>query len=703
VDPASVPSLLTIAEAEEDAFIKTRVLQTLVELDKEAALPLLRSCLRPSEEETVRLEAIQSLGKLGDKDALQALLPLVNDSNARVSAAALEVVPRLASSDDARVIEAVISATKSPHEEVRRRALITLPSLDVDKDELAEVVLRGLTDKSVAVRTTAASQLSLVEPEERAIPLLIRSLEGDSTSVRFAAARALGQLDPETVPAELLRDAVEGLKASLGSDYAPLRATALESLGKIGGSAAREDIERYLNPKFEQSSSVRTAAAEALAKIGDPRSLGALQAAVRDRSLAVSRAAESAIAALQVGRQEPVPGWAKMLEDERLSIRLRAVESLRTSGRVEAVDPLFESLLRSANPSEQKALISAISAIAQREEAARDLVNAALDDDNSSRRADAARVLGLAGGAASTSRLAQRLDQEPNDLVRSTIIRALGRIDNDESRQLLAGMFDRSRGHPQAAELQWPSLGAALSSQAELLAGKEDYRRAIEFSKKSFAIQDFGSAKERNWPAAASNATSLMDYYTANKQPAAAIDLAFRATASQAYTYWDDPFKATLSESLGRAYLNDREYLPAERHYLDALATSEGFYGKDAIQLGPILEGLAEVYDGMSDERRQRLAIGRAFEIRASHYQRMMYSWRTRGWLDASTYDAVDALIWEWNDSLRSKETRLSPEQTAVLEQLDRLSIESDADPAEVERLIDLVRQMPQTRRALRK
>lgn len=85
---------------------------------------------------------------------------------------------------------------------------------------------------------------------------------------------------------------------ALGSDDVRMRAAAVVAVSKSGADNARLILETVL--KTDKSPPVRAAAAEGLARLGDPLALPALKRALNDKAALVRRVARESVAALEV-------------------------------------------------------------------------------------------------------------------------------------------------------------------------------------------------------------------------------------------------------------------------------------------------------------------------------------------------------------------------------------------------------------------
>ncbi len=236
--------------------------------DKRAVEPLIK--LLGDEEESVRRAVAEALGKLGDKRAVEPLLALFWDEDAELRSAAREAVEKLGVTET-QIVDANISALKSESKGARRDAVEALGELG---DKRAVEPLIGLFgDKDSEVRRAAAESLGeLGDP--RAVEPLMALFWDEDAEVRSVAREAVEKLGATR---EQLVDAnISALKSN--SDDAPRsRFDAVESLGELGDKRAIQPLEDFFShvrlsdsPASQKIRSLR-AIVNSLEKVGYPK------------------------------------------------------------------------------------------------------------------------------------------------------------------------------------------------------------------------------------------------------------------------------------------------------------------------------------------------------------------------------------------------------------------------------------------------
>src|SRR6266571_2246721 len=246
--------------------------------------------------------------------------------------------------------------------------------------------LEALTDPDDATREEAAQALiKLADPA--ATDALIEALQDDYWSVRMHAGHALAKIGGPRV--------IEALIPMLGDTIKECRDGAVEDFVTICTPA----VERLIAALRDRDGSVRTIAAEALGRIGDPKAIKGLMALFKDTSKLVRVAAT--IALTQIGEPTVAP-LIEGLKDENFQVRLHSVQAL---GGITSDYPTGRSWLRDSRP------VPPLIAL--------------LKDKDRAVREDAAIALGMIGDSSAVPALIEAMQ---DGAVRVRAIMALGMI-----------------------------------------------------------------------------------------------------------------------------------------------------------------------------------------------------------------------------------------------------------------------------------
>lgn len=203
------------------------------------------------------------------REGERALTELARDLKAPASATRLRALEALAALGAPAVpVLAQALADGSVDVHTRRVVALTLATLTPPTDEAIAALLRALGDADTAVQDNASWALRKIGP--RALPAITSAIVDGNQRVRLSATGiiathlALGQMS--AMPGETLAALIGAL-----SDHDPdVRATAARALGDAG-PAAKSAIERLQKiVASDPTDYVRSAAVQALDKIGRP-------------------------------------------------------------------------------------------------------------------------------------------------------------------------------------------------------------------------------------------------------------------------------------------------------------------------------------------------------------------------------------------------------------------------------------------------
>lgn len=259
----NVAELLIDQTNSDDVEIRRASVIALGRLGHKKATPaIVRLLLEDSE---LKIDAAQSLAKLGDESALEGLIEMMGDPDAAVRQA---VVGALNSIGSAQMSSRVLTLLTDPNplvresaakiagyfgnpasadlllkscndrdERVRQAAIEHLPFLEDDR--IVEMLKNAVRNDTPRVRAAAARALAQ-QSDEGSMSALLGALKDEDLWVRYFAARSLGNFDrPEVV--EALSDIADN------ETHNNVLIAALEALGSIGGDAASRTIESYID------------------------------------------------------------------------------------------------------------------------------------------------------------------------------------------------------------------------------------------------------------------------------------------------------------------------------------------------------------------------------------------------------------------------------------------------------------------------
>jgi HEAT repeat protein len=285
---------------------------------------------------TVRRDIAIALGKLGDSRAVGALVDALRDDRSWVRRYAAEALGKIG---DSRAVDPLRATLSDSGADVRAAAAAALDQLSWRPVDAAAEAAYWVATKQWA---------SCVE--NRAVAPLVGVLDDEEPAVRGGAVDALVDIG---VPA------VGPLVDTLQDPHAALRgrSAAAEALGRIGDARAVEPLLPLLE---DPATSVRRAAAEALGRLGDLRAVDALIGALADGDEDARTAAGQALERLgwrpegasagaywvaigqwdQAVRAQAVEPLIRALQDHAASVREHASTALGSIGDARAIAPL---------------------------------------------------------------------------------------------------------------------------------------------------------------------------------------------------------------------------------------------------------------------------------------------------------------------------------------------------------------------------
>lgn len=299
--------------------------------------------------ESVRLEAVTALGRIGDTQSIPLLSKLINTPHKGLRQRVLVALSELG---DQQALPLLMNALKDEDGLIRKSAVEALSRLH--DDHKRDLLLGMLDDPQLDIRLLAANALDqiawrpqttyeqiayaiakgkwdsplLSEPE--AVESLLRVLTEDrpeNVNARVNAAIVLGKIGEQRAVAPLMHMAATAQGDTL--------ATVLTALGDLKDDRALDLLIRALK---DRNSTIRLAAANALGNFQAKHAIDALIQALGDtnpavqgdRNPEVQRAAAAALG--KIGGERVMTALIHALEDDDGIVRFEAAEVLTQSG-----------------------------------------------------------------------------------------------------------------------------------------------------------------------------------------------------------------------------------------------------------------------------------------------------------------------------------------------------------------------------------
>jgi HEAT repeat protein len=336
-----------------DPFMREQVARVLALIaDTRSVLPLVMTL--DDAEAHVRAATAKALGSFSDPRAISALIEILGDASPEVRANAAEALGSYYR--DPRVIPALIKAADDQTALVR---IGTAKAMAKVHDERIKSKLRKMIDdENSDVRLTAAAALQHQEGDRMVFERMSVDVSEkvDAIAQQMLQDKVLDESDMDLMRnsnprvrarlLELVGQANSGVAVSMIlpglKDINPaVRQTAVDTLAHLGVNV----VEPLIHALADDSKHVRTGIVEALAIIGEPRSIEALcQCVEKDNSELVRAKAAQALA--NFGAHDLVIKALKhALKDADKTVREAAEKSLAQLG-VDTSNPLSRFLRR---------------------------------------------------------------------------------------------------------------------------------------------------------------------------------------------------------------------------------------------------------------------------------------------------------------------------------------------------------------------
>jgi HEAT repeat protein len=256
---STVPGLISALSDSHLAVRKVAII-ALGNLQVKEAIPAINQLINQDSNLDVQIAAIQTLGLIGDADAINIVIDALHSDNKKLRDTAKMAIRNLRGES---AIAALIQAITDPNTFVQSTVIETLRSF---RDASGvELITEALADTDIKVRRIAVEMLANIEDPIASISGLLVALEDQDNIVRDQASKALQRLT--TV------EAVQSLSQRFNTRNPSSKEIIIAIMGRIG---AAEVTPLLIEASDDPSTTVRKAAVEALARMQDRTALSAL-------------------------------------------------------------------------------------------------------------------------------------------------------------------------------------------------------------------------------------------------------------------------------------------------------------------------------------------------------------------------------------------------------------------------------------------
>lgn len=476
--PNAVDELVLDLSNDENVAVVCDAAQILGRRESARAVPRLKELTRHADD-NVALAAVEALGRIGGKEALESLLVLAESRNFFRTFPTIDILGR---SGDSRALQTLLSLSSDPlygaeavralgrlgdpaavpglleqltratgglvgaialavvgiHEAAEQRfgtgaSVERMLSGSAKLSELRQRLALGLK-RADSAEQLAISQLLSWVGEESSVPSLLGLLRG-APAVAQAAVQSLKRLGSVAEPQ---------LIEALGQGTSEDRRLVIPLLG--GKLSARDQLVACL---ADEDATVRALSCDALARTSDPAAVPALFPLLTDADARVAQAALAAIQSLGSEDTRRLALAAAASDDPRL--RRAALRIIGYFGYPEGLDALLEA---SRGPDEQlrEAAISGLPFIDD-PRAQSELLRAARHVSPRT-RTFAMRALGHTGGASIVLEQLRAALGDADAWVRYYACQALGRLRDDSATDRIALLLEDPFGQVRVAAVE---------------------------------------------------------------------------------------------------------------------------------------------------------------------------------------------------------------------------------------------------------
>ena len=409
-DSQAIPALLETLR-DENANVRYHAIEALGKLQSsEAVEPLLK--IAEAGDFFLSFAALDALRQIADESSAARILPLLNDELLRE--AAVETLGAVGNADAVAAVVNLLNEDKSAALAAAHALVALFDRFAGDSTKSAEIIERSR--KTVNEAGKANLLVGLNKTDENELVALIR-LSGwfDDENIREKLAQLLENENVREVAVKALvghgAAAVDLLIEKLEEDDFEVSPAAAHALGQIGDARAFEPLVELLE---SENAGSRLAAVEALKSLADPETVARLCDLLKDSNSNVRESAIRVIGYFGAKGCENAIFECCDAPDER--IRRAAIEQLPNLGDERAVSTLIRELKNGSSRVRE----TAAKALAQvKSDAAISALREALTDTDSWTRYFAVRALGTLEDRASREKLAEMAETDEAEQVRA--------------------------------------------------------------------------------------------------------------------------------------------------------------------------------------------------------------------------------------------------------------------------------------------
>ena len=329
--------------AEETETCKAAVI-ALGRIGDADAVPALVQVLNNNDE--LAIIAAGALGKIGDRRAFDELLKFIGHKNASVR---LAVIAAINSLGHPEMPGLAMKLLRDSNPLIRESAVKIAGYFGYP--ECTELLLERCRDEDENVRRAAIEHIPYFE-DDRVLPILVDAIEHGSSLVRAAAANAFAQVERDSALPHLLK--------ALNDADSWVRYFAVRAIGRHKYAESVGALTRLANT--DAASHVRIAAIDTLGMFNEAGVIPVLLSFIDNPDIDLARAALKSLG--QIKHSDALPPLLKALRSPDVARRLEAVRSLGLRDEAEVVTALRRTAEEDSDAAVSQTAIEALANLA---------------------------------------------------------------------------------------------------------------------------------------------------------------------------------------------------------------------------------------------------------------------------------------------------------------------------------------------------
>ncbi|MBI5327495.1 MAG: HEAT repeat domain-containing protein [Deltaproteobacteria bacterium] len=335
-DRGSVASLIHSLE-DEDGIVRISAIKALADIgDILAVEPLIQSMnshfsfpvilgeLSGDYQWEIRERAAETLGRIKDQRAVQALIEILKDEDADIMLGT--IFQSLVQQGDRKGIDVVASYLK--HEDISVRRKASRAFICAHDNTALDYLKEALVDEDATVKCNAIEAIGNIGSEKESL-LFVLLLKDEDVDVRKTAAKVMVKIDGKKAAKHILP-----LLHDVSSD---VRRVAVELLGNMGNA---EYIEPVINMLKDSANEVCDAAITLAGRLKDSRAVNLLITILKDKEKDKMLRSKAILALADIGQADGLNAVLGIMTNrqEDLYLRQMVFKSLKRFDKRMVVD-----------------------------------------------------------------------------------------------------------------------------------------------------------------------------------------------------------------------------------------------------------------------------------------------------------------------------------------------------------------------------